>query len=114
MLAGLGQGQGQGFAELTVSATFKTQCTNPAGNVAPGQDSTKTASSEFTAQNGKATIPPLSATVQPPTSSEIKCPNPQWTASVVGQPVITATLTLTFNGQRSSVHQHPSPFFTLF
>lgn len=98
-LAGLGQGTGT--AQVVVTATFNTQCTNPGGNVAPGQDATATASSpafSFTAQNGKATIPSLSATVTPPSSGQIDCPNSSWTGSVVGQPTISGTLTVSFNG----------------
>jgi hypothetical protein len=99
-LAGLGQGTGT--ATLDVTATFKTQCTNPGGNVAPGQDATTTATSGpqpfSTTSGGKATVQGQTVTVTAPTSATITCPNSSWTGSVVGQPTLSATLTVTFNG----------------
>ena len=101
-LAGLGQGTGT--AQLTVTGVFQVQCRNPGGNVAPGQDTTATGSSGtfgFTSQNGKASIPSLTATLNPSTADTSgSCPNPQWTPEIVGSGTVTsATLTVTFNGQ---------------
>jgi hypothetical protein len=100
-LAGLGQGSGT--ATLTVTGVFHVQCRNPGGNIAPGQDTTATGTSGdfgFTAQNGKASIPSLHATLDPSTANTShSCPNSSWTP-IVGQGTVTsATLTVRFNGQ---------------
>jgi hypothetical protein len=100
-LAGLGQGTGT--AELTVTGFFSVQCRNPGGNIAPGQNTVATGSSGaqgFTAQNGKATVGSLSATLDPSTvNTSHSCPNSSWTPIVGSGTVTSATLTVTFNGQ---------------
>jgi len=100
-LAGLGQGSGT--AALTVTGVFQVQCRNSGGNIAPGQATTATGTSGdfgFTSQNGKASIPALSATLNPNTvDTSHSCPNSGWTP-LVGQGTVTsATLTVNFNGQ---------------
>lgn len=100
-LAGLGQGTGT--ASLQVSATWKTECTNPGGNVAPGQDKTGTFNSPVqsfsTDRGGKATVSGQSVSIAPPPDSTVVCPNNSWTGEVVGEPTVTGTLSVTFNGQ---------------
>jgi len=99
-----GLGNTPATAQLTITGTFSTQCTNPGGNVAPGQSKTASGTSGpvsiSTDKNGKATVPPLSATAQPPSQTELNalCPNPQWTGSVSGFTVTSATITVTQNG----------------
>jgi hypothetical protein len=80
-VAGLG---GTTFT-ITVSAegTGRVTCTNPAGNVAPGQSFatavTETSGPFATPRNGQAGfIVTSDAPVAPPGS----CPNPMWTATV--------------------------------
>jgi hypothetical protein len=92
-VAGLG---GTTF-EIRVSATgtASVTCTNPAGNVAPGQSftatSTGTGGPMQTPRNGQVSFSLSSTTpVAPPRS----CPNSKWTASVNDVSFTTATLTL--------------------
>jgi hypothetical protein len=92
-----GNVSGLGQEELTVTisspATATTTCTNPAGNVAPGQTFTFTASGTQTVQvdkNGRATFNLTTPTPTPPAGS---CPNPKWTATVTDVTFGTVTLT---------------------
>ena len=92
-VAGLG---GTTFT-ITVSApaTATVTCTNPAGNVAPGQTFTTTVtgtSGPFTTpRNGQA---PFTVTSTAPTAPPGSCPNPQWTATVTDVTFGPATVTL--------------------
>ena len=109
-LSGLGNQQVR--ETLTVFATFNTQCTNRGGNIAPGQDDVTTSTStsaDVTPHNGKATLPPLSATAQQPTQQDLNrtCPNGSWTGSVDGQPVVTASLTVVYNNVLLSSDSFP-------
>jgi hypothetical protein len=99
-VAGLG---GTTF-ELDISApgTAIVECTNPGGNVAPGQDTTVTATGTSgplpTPRNGSFTF--RDETTDTPTVANFPtCPNRQWTANVVDV-VFTgdATLTLSEDG----------------
>ena len=99
-----GLGNTAATAELQITGTFSTQCTNPGGNVAPGQNSQASGTSGpvsiSTDKNGKATVPSLSATAQPPSQTQLNalCSNPQWTGSVTGFTVTSATILVTQNG----------------
>jgi hypothetical protein len=102
-VAGLG---GTTF-EITVEATgiAEVECTNPGGNVAPGQDTAvgvAGSSGELpTPRNGSFTFRDL-RTVAPTVPNVPTCPNPQWTASVVDVTFTSpATLTLFEDGQIS-------------
>ena len=92
-VAGLG---GTTFT-ITVSAqgTASVTCTNPAGNVAPGQSFTTTVtgtSGPFaTPRNGQARF---TVTSDAPTAPPGSCPNPMWTATVTDVAFTTATVTL--------------------
>jgi hypothetical protein len=80
-VAGLG---GTTFT-ITVSAagTASVTCTNPAGNVAPGQSFatavTGTSGPFATPRNGQARF---TVTSDAPTAPAGSCPNPKWTATV--------------------------------
>ncbi len=95
-VAGLG---GTTF-ELRVSATgtASVTCTNPAGNVAPGQSFTTTSTGsggpQPTPRNGQASY---SVTTSTPSAPAGSCPNPKWTASVTDVQFTTATITLLEN-----------------
>ena len=101
-VAGLG---GTTFT-ITVSAqgTASVTCTNPAGNVAPGQSFTTTVtgtSGPFpTPRNGQARYTVKS---DAPTAPAGSCPNPRWTATVTDVQFTTATLTLFEDGQSDQV-----------
>jgi hypothetical protein len=97
-VAGLG---GTTFS-LTVSAqgTGSVTCTNPGGNVAPGQSFTTTVSGSSgplaTPRNGQFRFNDV--TTNPTTAPAGSCPNDKWTASVVNVNFTTATITLRENG----------------
>jgi hypothetical protein len=80
---------------VTAQGTASVTCTNPAGNVAPGQSFTFTAfgsSGPFaTPRNGQA---PFTVTTAAPSAPPGSCPNPMWTATVTDVAFTTATLTL--------------------
>jgi hypothetical protein len=92
-VAGLG---GTTFT-ITVSAqgTASVTCTNPAGNVAPGQSFTTTttgSSGPFpTPRNGSARY---TVTSNAPTAPAGSCPNSKWTATVTDVSFTTATISL--------------------
>jgi hypothetical protein len=92
-VAGLG---GTTFT-ITVEATgtASVTCTNPGGNVAPGQSFTTTVagtSGPFpTPRNGQARFTVESVT---PTAPPGSCPNPMWTATVTDVAFTDATITL--------------------
>ena len=101
-VAGLG---GTTF-EIRVSATgtASVTCTNPAGNVAPGQSFTTTSTGSGgpfpTPRNGQARYTVKS---EAPTAPAGSCPNPRWTATVTDVQFTTATLTLSEDGQSDQV-----------
>ena len=96
-VAGLG---GTTF-EITVSApgTASVTCTNPAGNVAPGQSFTTTTTGSSgplpTPRNGSFRFDVESVT---PTAPAGSCPNEMWSAEVVDVEFGDATITLTEDG----------------
>jgi hypothetical protein len=92
-VAGLG---GTTFT-ITVSAqgTASVTCTNPAGNVAPGQAFSFTATGSSgpfpTPRNGQSAY---TVRTNAPTAPAGSCPNPMWTATVTDVAFTTATLSL--------------------
>ena len=102
-VAGLG---GTTFT-ITVAAegTASVQCTNPAGNVAPGQsfetDLTGSSGPFPTPRNGQARF---TVTSNAPSAPAGSCPNPQWTATVTDVEFTSdATITLREDGNISDV-----------
>jgi hypothetical protein len=92
-LAGLG---GTTFTiTVTAQGTASVTCTNPAGNVAPGQSFTTTvagSSGPFpTPRNGQS---PYTVTTTAPSAPPGSCPNPKWTATVTDVTFTTATISL--------------------
>jgi hypothetical protein len=98
-VAGLG---GTTF-EVTIEAEgiASVECTNPGGNVAPGQDTAVTVEGttepQPTPRNGSATVTVTTDDPEPlpPTPT---CPNDQWMAEIVDVTFTTATLTLLEDG----------------
>jgi hypothetical protein len=89
---------------LTVTGTATTECTNPGGNVAPGQDSEFTVSGEpvvvATDAQGNVDVPTTTAS-GPAVGSETDqagCPNRSWTGTVTGSTITSATLTVEQGG----------------
>jgi hypothetical protein len=84
---------------LSATGVAEVTCTNPAGNVAPGQDTTTTTSGSQTGiepKNGRATF---TVTTAQPTAPTDACPNRKWTATVTDVDFTSATLTLVQGGQ---------------
>jgi hypothetical protein len=99
-VAGLG---GTTFTILvSAPGTATVECTNPAGNVAPGQTFDTTATGQSgpfpTPRNGQARFTVETDTPSAPAGS---CPNPQWTAKVVDVEFGDATITLLEDGNVS-------------
>lgn len=77
---------------LTAVGTATVTCTNPGGNVAPGQTQTITATGEATnleVKNGRVNFTVTTAT---PEVSADACPNPRWTPTVTDVEFTSATL----------------------
>jgi hypothetical protein len=82
--------------DVSATGTATVTCTNPGGNVAPGQntsiDATGSSGPQPTPRNGSATVGVTTdAPVVPNTPT---CPNASWTATVTDVSFTTATLTL--------------------
>src|SRR5215217_6419535 len=80
------------------------ECTNPGGNVAPGQDTEVTTAGSFgpfTAdRNGNFRFPTLTTGAPPNPSGAEACPNPQWTAEITDVTFDTpATISIIQGGQ---------------
>jgi hypothetical protein len=89
---------------VTATGTASVTCTNPAGNVAPGQSFTTTvagSSGPFpTPRNGQARF---TVTSVAPTAPAGSCPNPMWTATVTDVAFTDATVTLREDSNVSDV-----------
>lgn len=99
-VAGLG---GTTF-EITITApgVASVECTNPGGNVAPGQDTeitpTATTGPRPTPRNGAFRFGFATTT---PTAPADACPNDQWTGAVTDVAFTTATIQLREDGNVS-------------
>jgi hypothetical protein len=80
---------------VTAEGTASVTCTNPAGNVAPGQSFSFTAAGSSgpfpTPRNGQSAY---TVTTNAPVAPAGSCPNPKWTATVTDVTFTTATLSL--------------------
>jgi hypothetical protein len=105
-LAGVGNNNATGELSATYNGTVI--CTNPAGNVAPGQTkypTIKTSTGSLSPKNGRLTVPPLSSTTDDPTieaalMEATKCPNGKWDKSVQDGSIVLVgyTYKLSFTG----------------
>ena len=78
-LVGLGNNQ-MVTVVLNTVATITTQCSNPAGNIAPGQTKTATLSKSGNFMSDKNGTVTFCLTTEVPSPG--KCPNGQWTGTV--------------------------------
>jgi hypothetical protein len=98
-VAGLG---GTTF-EITIVATgiASVECTNPGGNVAPGQNTAVSVAGSTdpqpTPRNGQFRFS-VTTDAPDPLPSTPTCPNSQWTANIVDVTFTTATLSLYEDG----------------
>ncbi len=87
----------------SATGTASVTCTNPAGNVAPGQSFTTTSTGSLgptpTPRNGQFQFRNLTSAT--PTAPAGSCPNPMWRATVTDVQFTTATLTLLEDGNVS-------------
>ena len=93
-VAGLGNNQGVNIT-VTTTATISTECTNPAGKIAPGQSRTETLTYTkkfYSDKNGSVSFC-LSSLEQKPGI----CPNGQWTGRVTDVSFVSTTVKV--NGQ---------------
>ena len=99
-----GNVSGLGNEDLTVvldaTGTGSVTCTNPGGNVAPGQDTTVNASgsqSDIEVKNGRTSF--NVTTDEPPAPNPaVACPNRKWTATITDVEFNSATLTFIQGG----------------
>jgi hypothetical protein len=108
-LAGVGNTNATASLSTTYSGTVL--CTNPGGNVAPGQTqypSMTTSSGSLSPKNGRLLVPSLSsssseAAIGASLMQNTACPNGKWTKSVKPGTiaVVGYTYTLTFTGYNS-------------
>jgi hypothetical protein len=92
-IAGLGTGAVD--IVVTASGTGTIECTNPGGNVAPGQTKELTVSgaqTNVTPEHGRVDF---SVATTAPEAPQDACPNDQWTPSVVDVDFTSATITVT-------------------
>ena len=85
-------------AVLSATGVASVECINPAGNRAPGQDTSVTTTgtqSNIQVKNGRATFNVTSAE---PRVSSAACPNNKWRAVVTDVDFSSATLTLIQGG----------------
>jgi hypothetical protein len=82
--------------EVLATGTGTVTCTNPAGNVAPGQDQEINTSGTVTGlevKNGRVTF---SVTTEPPEqptdATDAGCPNDKWTATITDVEFTSATI----------------------
>jgi len=91
-IAGLGNQNIDVRVTATGSATVT--CTNPAGNVAPGQTKNVTVSgtaSNVQVENGRANF---TVTTAQPVAPQNACPNRKWRATVTDVTFTSATITV--------------------
>lgn len=101
LVSGNLSGLGSSPVTVTVTAlgTATVTCTNPAGNVAPGQTTTTSTTgsqSDIPVKNGRASF---SVLTDAPTVGSEACPNRKWTATVTDVAFTSYTVTATQNGQ---------------
>jgi len=88
--------------DVSASGVADVTCTNPGGQVAPGQsfsfEGAGSTGDQLTPRNGQFRFTVTTSTPSAPPGS---CPNPMWTATVTDVHFTTATLTLFENGTAS-------------
>jgi hypothetical protein len=86
-IAGLGSGFSGSALTGTATATFDIQCSNPNGNLAPGQQGGSSSipgsgSIDSVAKNGTYTFH-ITFTINTSPAKAFGCPNNQWTATAI-------------------------------
>jgi hypothetical protein len=100
-------GLGNGDIDVTLTAELAADliCTNPAGNVAPGQTQAIRVTgtqTDIEVKNGRAAFDVTTAAPQlDPTKTprQLGCPNNKWRASIANVTVLSATLVIEQGGE---------------
>src|SRR5215216_961265 len=93
-----GLGEEEAFVTINATGLATVECTNPGGNVAPGQTTEVTAtgvSGPIEPHQGQITF---TTTTETPTVGPEACPNPQWTPTVTDVEFTSATITVVQGG----------------
>jgi K+-transporting ATPase c subunit len=93
-IAGLGNQNIDVVVEAVGTATI--ECTNPGGNVAPGQTTTVSASGsqqDIAVKNGRASFNITTVAPAAPNPAVV-CPNPQWSAAITDVAFTSVTITV--------------------
>ena len=102
-LTATGSVAGLGNEDVTVVLTAKGSatiiCTNPGGNVAPGQTKDVTVSGSQTITDVKNGRVDYNVTTVAPTAPADSCPNPKWTPTVTDVTFNSATVIVQQGGQ---------------
>ena len=102
-LTATGSVAGLGNEDVTVVLTAKGSatiiCTNPGGNVAPGQTKDVTVSGSQTITDVKNGRVDYAVTTEAPTAPADACPNPKWSAAVTDVTFDSATVIVQQGGQ---------------
>lgn len=95
-LAGLGEGD----VTVTVNASgiASVECTNPGGNVAPGQDTAVATTGSITLPSAKNGNLVFSVATQAPSIPSSACPNDKWSAEAVDVAFGGGTITVSQGG----------------
>ena len=96
-------------ARITATGVADVTCTNPAGNVAPGQRTSVTTTGtqeDIEVKNGRATFNVTTAEPGPLNPADV-CPNRKWTATITDVDFTSATLTLIQGGQVVFTQTYP-------
>src|SRR5918995_6669450 len=95
-VAGLGSEEIR--VELTATGVAQVECTNPGGNVTPGQDTTVDAAAEpltlLPDRRGNVTLPSITTAPAPDPDPAVVCPSDKWDANIVSVDFSTATLSI--------------------
>ena len=96
-LAGLGQGDVTIF--ISAPGVASVECTNPGGNVAPGQNTSVATSGSVTLPSPKNGNLVFSVSTVEPSIPSSACPNNQWSAEATDVAFGSGLLTVTQGGQ---------------
>lgn len=98
-----GLGNGDVFIDLDATGIAETECHNPAGNHAPGQDETISAGGELLIPESEIKNGTVCFTVETDeprvTSTEAECPNRRWSAEVIDVEFLGGNCTIEQGGE---------------
>src|SRR5678816_534091 len=96
-LAGLGEGDVT--IQVNANGVASVECTNPGGNVAPGQDTSVATVGSVTLPSAKNGNLVFSVATQAPSIPSSACPNDKWSAAATDVAFSGGTITVSQGGQ---------------